>query len=256
MALTLRSPAHSFVQFGESSEVVSCQFKSFSLCLPVYLASDVHFQFYVDADTEVEAGNLCDLDNDLLEIGLTDDCGNDLMVTFPWKAERFKVGPKTLLYNCSGGLVGFDSVFSVGDCFIIKVLIQGLYETFEFCSNCLQRIDGVCHTSVLDYANEDNAFGFDYCAAVADDGSGSGGSGGSADCDPTFVQFTNQLTLSIPYTAALQAKYGDAPTVNVWIYDDSGVLVDAGLRIELDGFPPTLITINLGGSASGFVKIS
>jgi hypothetical protein len=103
----------------------------------------------------------------------------------------------------------------------------------------------------LDYGNEDNAFGFSYCA-----GANQSIDGGGDTCDPTFIQFTNQLTLAIPYTAAMQAKYGVAPTVSVWIYDGTGTLIDAGLQITLDAFPPTQIDIDLGGSASGFVKIN
>lgn len=250
MPLRIQSPTNSFIQFQESNEILSCEFKPLQLCLPVFQASDVAWQFFVIADSEVEADALCDLENDLVEIGITDFCDNSLLVTFPWKTERFRISPTTVLYNCTGGLTDFDSVIEIGECFLIKVIIQGIYETLEGCSNCLQRIGGICHTSVIEFGNEDNAFGFSYCAGAnqsIDE---------VADCEPTLIQFTNQATMSIPYTAGLQAKYGIAPTVTVWIYDYRGILIDAGLQVTLDAFPPTVINVDMGGLASGFIKIN
>jgi len=58
MAYTIYSPANSFVQFGESNEVLSCGFQPMHPCLPVYYDDDVAFQFFVQG-TEAEIDALC-----------------------------------------------------------------------------------------------------------------------------------------------------------------------------------------------------
>lgn len=231
---------------GESSLVQSCNFADINLCLPVYEEGDVWFQFIVQADSESEADVLCDLENALVEILLADGCNGSTLKTFTQKPDRYRISSTQVLYNWQYGLPGFAEVVSVGGCFVIKVVLQ---ELAEACSNCLQRIASDCHTSVVEYGNDDNFAGFNYC--------NSGGVDESAgDCDPTFVSFTNQSTLTIPYTAGLQAKYGDLPTLKVWIYDTNGELVNMSVRQAFDGYPPTEIRIDLGGPATGVLKIS
>lgn len=250
MAITLTAPRFSFVQFSESSAVQSCNFSDISLCLPVYESDDVHFQFIALTDTEEEADDLCDLTNDLIEIGIVQNCGDAFLLNFKTefdlKPNRFRIAPKQVLYNWTEGLPSFDSVIPIGGCFMIKIVINDLY---SFCSVCFQRIGDSCHTSVLEYGNDENAFGFNYCNSAEED------IDGAEDCNPTIIQFTNDETLTIPYTAGLQAKYGNMPSVQVWIYDENSELVNMGIRVAFDAYPPTELRIDLGGSASGIVKI-
>lgn len=248
MAIRIKAPANSFIQFDEPDLIQSCQVALFTLCLPVLEDNDINFQFILDTDTEAEADSLCDLTNSLLEIGVADNCDSDRLLTFTDKADRYRIGTKQVLYNWSHGLTNFGSVINKGSCFIIKITVQGPYSLFDFCSNCLQRISESCHTSVVEYGNDDNAFGFDYCGGTPVDN-------GVDECDPTIIQFTNQPNIAIPYTALLQAKYGSTPTVQVWIYDGSE-LVDMGIRVSFDAFPPTLIKADFGGLSSGIIKLS
>lgn len=245
MAYRILSPTNSFVQFGESNLIQSCNFADFSLCLPVYEDDDVYFQFVVAADSEEEADALCDLTNDMVSVGLAESCATSLIKTFAEKPDRFRISPYQVLYNWSHGLPGFATVVNVGGCFVIKVTID---EATEACSNCFNRIASDCHTSVLEYGNEDNFAGFNYCnsQAVGED---------SETCDPTFISFTNQSTLVIPYTAAMAAKYGDAPTIKVWIYEGTE-LVNMSVRQAFDAFPPTELRFDFGGPGSGIIKIS
>lgn len=249
MAITIKAPTNSFVQFNESDQVESCQFSPFSLCLPVFEDSDVTFQFILQTDTEEEADGLCDLQNALITIGIAENCGENMVLEFANKPDRYRIGPMSVLYNWQHGLPDFGSVISKGQCFLIKISVQGPYSLFDFCSNCFQRIADPCHTSVIDYGNEDNAFGFDYCGGAAID------IGDTADCSPMFIQFTNQPSIAIPYTAQMQGKYGATPTVQVWIYDGDE-LVDMGIRVSFDAFPPTVIRAYFGGNSSGVIKIS
>lgn len=244
MAIRIISPTNSFVRFGEGNNTTSCNFADINLCLPVYEEDDVAFQFVAETDTVEEADALCDLTNSLVSVGLAESC-SDEMIPFAQKPERFRISDFQVLYNWSHGLPGFADLFGIGDCFVIKVSVG---ET-EGCSNCLQRIGSDCHTSVIEYGNDDNAFGFNYCNSGSVDAD-------QAVCDPTFVTFTNALTLTIPYTAAMVAKYGTVPTLKVWIYDTNGELVNMSVRQAFDTYPPTEIRVDLGGLASGILKIN
>lgn len=246
MAYRILSPANSFVQFGESNLIQSCNYADITLCLPVYEEDDVYFQFIVAADSAEEADALCDLENSMVVVGLASNCAGALIKTFTEKPDRFRISESQVLYNWSHGLPGFSVVINVGDCFVIKVTID---ESVDACSNCFNRIAGDCHTSVIEYGNEDNFAGFNYCNSEAVDD-------GSETCDPTFVSFTNQSTLVIPYTASMQAKYGTVPTIKTWIYDTNGELVNMSVRQAFDTYPPTELRIDNGGPATGIVKIS
>lgn len=251
MAYSFSSPRNSFIQFDETGAIASCNFSTFSLCLPVYLEDDVYFQFVVTAGSVEEADQLCDLDNDLITVGIANSQSDAFAMTFAEKPIRYRLSDFQVLYNWPHGLPDFSSVISVGECFVIKVELSGaeVYTTYEAWSNCLQRISSDCHTSVIEYGNDDNAFGFNYCNSEAIDT-------GETECDPTFIQFTDQETLTVPYTAGMQAKYGNAPTLKVWIYDTNGELVNMMVRQAFDTYPPTELRFNFGGPATGIIKVS
>ena len=219
-------------------------------CLPVLEDADVNFQFVIQADSEGEADVLCDLNNDELTIGLAASCISNLLITFSDKTVRSRISPTQVLYNWSNGFKNFATVFSDRQCFFIRIKVSQYGTNYDWCSNCFVRITDGCFTSVVDYTGDDNQFGFDYCGgqAVGDD---------TAACEPTIIVFTGQATLSIPYTAQLQAMYGNVPTVTLWQNDPiTGDLVDVGIRVAFDSFPPTMIKIDNGGPASGIVKIN
>lgn len=249
MALRIKAPVNSFVQWNEVDVIDSCNFDSFSLCLPVFQDKDVYFQFIVEGDTAEETDALCDLENSLMAIGIAANCGEDRLLTFEEKPNRFRISDKQVLYNWQHGFPNFRTVISNGQCFLIKITIQTVYTIYDFCSNCFQRISNPCHTSVIEYGNDDNAFGFDYCGGGAVESN-------DVDCEPLIVEFTNKENIEIPYTTQLQNKYGPVPSVQTWIYDDSGDLVDMGIRESFDMFPPTKIKIDFGGFSSGIIKIS
>lgn len=247
MALRILSPSNSFVQFDTVESIESCEFPDINLCLPAYEDDDVNFQFVIVADTIEEADELCSLTNAGFSMGIVKGCSDGLLLTFADHPERYRISDFQVLYNWSNGLTGFSTVIAVGGCFHIKAIIG----VQSFCSNCFQRISDPCHTSVIEYGNDDNAFGFNYCNSSAIDSGGV-----TVDCDPTFISFTNQSTLAVPYTASMIAKYGNVPTIKVWIYDTDGTLVNMSVRQALDTYPPTQILIDFGGLATGILKIS
>lgn len=247
MAYRISSSQFSFIQFDETDNIVDCEFTTQEMCLPVFDVNDVWFQFNIESDTEVESDALCVVGQEPITLGLIHDCNNVPLVTFVEKPTRYRVSPTKVLYVWEQGLPAFFNYIDVGECFHILITMPTVSDQ-SFCSNCLQRIGDDCHTSVLEYSNDENAFGFNYCAG---DDLGQD----AAECEPTIIEFTNQATLTIPWTAFLQDKYGETPNVQVWTYDTNGELVAMGQRVALDNIPPTEIRIDFGGVSSGFIKI-
>lgn len=256
MALSIISPSNSFLRFGEAAASPLCIWGTIDFCLPVYNDEDIYFQFIIQG-TELEIDSLCTQDMSEVEVALVTTCNTTPLKIFTEKPTRSRLSPTQVLYNWQHGLPEFGSVVEVNECFKIQVTIEATPYGYPdaslvSCSNCLERIPDDCYTSVVEYSNEDDAFDFKYCSGGGVDG---GDDPDSGDCDPTVVTFINQSTLVIPYTALLQAKYGVIPTVQVWIYDGTGQLINMGITAGFDGYPPTLINLDLGGSASGIVVI-
>lgn len=248
MPYNIISPVNSFVQFAESSQIESCNFDPFGMCLPVFEDSDIAFQFIIQADTEAEADDLCDVTGESATVGIAETCQTGLLIEFSEKPERYRLSPTQVLFNWAHGVPGFGTVVRVGNCFVIRV---NLLDTYDFCTNCFARIGDDCHTSVIEYGNDEDFAGFVYSNSqpVQSDVDG-------AVCEPTFVTFSNQSTLAIPYTAFLQDKYGILPTIKAWLYNENGDLQNMNVQQAFDAFPPTLITFDFGGPASGVIKIS
>lgn len=237
----------SFIQFDDTDSITDCEFTTQEMCLPVFDENDAWFQFIIESDTELESEALCEVAVEPVTLGLVENCGDGYLVEFVEKPSRYRISPTRVLYVWQQGLPAFFNYIDVGMCFRIMVSMPSINDQ-TWCSNCLQRIFDDCHTTVLEYSNNENAFDFNYCAGedLGQD---------SAECEPTIIEFTNQATLTIPWTAFLQDKYGIAPNVQVWTYDETGELVAMGQRVALDALPPTEIRIDFGGVSSGFVKI-
>lgn len=245
MGYSIITPANSFVRFDGEPPETHCIHGEFKDCLPVYAESDVHYQFVVQADTIEEADALCNIGQSGIEMGLVADCDQaDFDVVFDEQPERYRISPLQVLYNWSHGLTGMLGFYNEGECFFIRVVIDDT----KYCSNCFQRIPNDCFTSVIEFGNDENFAGYYYCNSEQ-------AIEGTLICEPTVVEFVNQATLNIPYTAFLQAKYGDVPTVQTWIYDSGGVLVNMGITATFDAMPPSVISFDFGGTASGVIVI-
>jgi hypothetical protein len=259
MAITITHPKFSFVRLNETEDFDGCLVDGISYCLPVAKEDDVWFQFVAVAETAEEANQLCDAEDDLVTVGLIngdDDCLDDFVVNFKtagYKPERIRLSETQVLYNWKHGFPDYDDTYAVGDCFKIKIKIVTEDGDIVACSNCFERVTEDCYTSVVDYGSEQNIFDFNYC-----------GSGNlveveeGAECvEPQIISFENETALDIPYTAAMQDKYGTVPSVELWVFDeDTNEYVEAVVRVGFDAYPPTRILADLGGTATGFLKIS
>lgn len=254
--LSIISPANSFVRFNETAADPLCIWGAINFCLPVFDAEDVYFQFVIEG-TELEIDSLCIQSGDEVTVALVSECNTEPLLTFGEKPERIRLSLTQVLYNWSHGVPGFSSVVAVGECFKIQVTVEATpygYPDEELiaCSNCFERIADDCFTSVIEYGNDEDAFGFKYC-----NGGNMAGAyeNTESDCGPTIVTFVGVGTLAIPYTQLLKDKYGDFPTVQVWIYDGTGQLLNMGITAAFDTYPPTMINLDFGGTASGIVVI-
>lgn len=257
MAISIISPANSFIRFNETAADPLCIWGTVDFCLPVYDAEDVYFQFVIEG-TEYEIDSMCTQSGDEITVELVSDCNGTPLLTFTEKPERIRLSTTQILYNWYHGLPGFAGPVSVGECFKIQITAAAMpygYPDSDLvaCSNCFERIASDCFTSVVEYGNDEDAFGFKYCNAGNLNGAYEEPS--TLDCSPTIVTFVGVATLAIPYTALLQAKYGVFPTVQVWIYDGTGQLINMGITASFDTYPPTMINLDFGGAASGIVVI-
>lgn len=248
MAIVIISPKFSFVNFTESLTVDSELWPDLYEVLPVVEDSDVWFQFILQTDTKAEADTLCADMGSIVKLGIANSCAENNILNFTDLPERYRIDDTHVLYNWVHGLPLFGTVIDDGECFIIKITINDGMDSTHFCSGLFKRYLNSAFTAVLDYTNSDNFADFDYCGGVSIDQQ-------AVDCTPTEISFTNQTVLDIPYTALLQSKYGVVPTVQCWVRDISGNLRNPGLEITLDAFPPTNIHVDLGGMASGILKI-
>lgn len=244
MAYTLTAPINSFVQFNETGEITSCGFQVKTDCLPMYQDDDVAFQFIVSG-TEEETAALCGPYGIRPAVGLSRDCMN-MDLTVDALPDIFRIDDTHILYQWAAGFPGFGEVFATNECFNIMITLNGQ----SFCSNCFYRIPDICWTSALAYTNDDNFAGFNYCSGGSSNGPVDG------DCTQEFFAFNNLATLTVPYTAAMLATYGNFPSIQVWIYDTNGELYDPGIRVALDTYPPNEIRLDFGGTASGVFRIS
>lgn len=257
---SLFSPAASFIQFSEM-DTEHCTFGTVRATLPILNEADVAFQVYVQG-TEDEIDELATFgNNDGVKFGIAaTDIYQSILLEFADIPERFRVSDTQILYNWTAGLPGFYDVVNIGECFTILAIVTTGGEEQLFTSNQFIRIGDDCFTSLLEYGSDDNAFGFNYCASAVDPTDPGGGGEEEPPvtpptCQPTRIVFTNMTTMRIPYTAQLEALYGATPTVQAWIYDETGDLVNMGISIRMDGSPPTEINLNFGGNASGIVII-
>lgn len=232
----------SFLQFSESDIISACNWPDTEMCLPVFQSNDVAFQFVIAADTEEEADVLCSIDSNPVVVGHVEAC-SDALTPFTGTVTRYRIAPLQILYYWSNGITTLNTM-EIGQCFKIGIEV---FEQF-FCSNCFQRIGSDCHTSVVEFYGDENAFGYNYCAGESVDED-------ATDCEPLILQFTNQSSMVIPWTAYLESIYGQTPSINVWTYDGSE-LVQAGQVVKYDTFPPTEIRIDFGGVNSGIIKIT
>ncbi len=160
MAYRFISPVNSFVQFEETGVILSCGFRPMTMCLPVFYDDDIAYQFIVEADTEEEIDLLCGVLEALVpRVGATSDCSS-FDIEFDCVPDTFRIDDTHVLMQWPYGFPDFTLVYNDGDCFRIMIELGDQ----SFCSNCFYRVAAVCWTTRLEYSNDDNFAGFNYCA--------------------------------------------------------------------------------------------
>jgi hypothetical protein len=264
---SISAPKGSFVQFDET-DIEHCMWGTVRATLPVYSDDDIAFQFFVSG-TEAEIDELVNFYNTAVTVGIAgiDDetFTEPTLIEFAEEPERFRISDTAMLYNWTAGLPGFQEVIDVGQCFKIQVTVNLSGDGSDVkTSNRFIRVGDDCYTSVLQYGNDDNAFGFNYCYSsdfVPPDGGGGGGGGTTnpppqnTACEPMAIQFTNESTWVMPYTTEMADAYGSTPTVQVWLADVNGDYVKTDGLVKMDAYPPNYLEFDFGGTASGIIII-
>lgn len=73
-------------------------------------------------------------------------------------------------------------------------------------------------------------------------------------CDNIIIPFANQGTMNIAYSLSMRSRFGKAPHIRVY-HKDGTEYVEPMIEIRMVGNPVTLIKIDNGGAATGFVKL-
>lgn len=132
--------------------------------LPVYAADDVAFQLQLSGSPD-EIDALCAGWKDI-KLKLLSGCNYkdedtepDVIKTY---TGRFKVwirGTTEAILYWPHGLPGIENDIECDACFQLAVQVN----THLFPSACLKRICNPCHTALIEYYCEENAYGFQYC---------------------------------------------------------------------------------------------
>lgn len=254
----ITAPKGSFVQF-EPTDTEHCTWGTVRATLPVYSEDDVKFQFFVTG-TEEEIDELANFYTTGVTVGLVSVEEGELteptILEFEDEPERYRLSDTVMLYNWTAGLPGLFGVVDVRECFKIQVTLNLSEGGYSQNSNRFIRIGDPCFTSVLEYTNDDNFAGFNYC--ISADGSVTPlppTNGEPPTCEPTTITFSNISTFTLPYTTQLQDAYGPIPTVQVWLYDIDGQLVLSTIQAKGDAYPPDNLFFDFGGNASGIIII-
>lgn len=94
--------------------------------------------------------------------------------------------------------------------------------------------------------------------APGSSGGGSGSSGGTSGAnDVEIIPFSNQASITIPWTAGRTARFGSYPMLQVWFTDIAATPQLVQVPILVDAAPPlqTNFIIDLTGNANGYVII-
>jgi len=162
--ITIISPHYSFIQFNNLQESHLCNHYPFG-CLPVADEGDISFQIIATTETEEEANYLCN-NTQAIKVRLqhANDCENTesfiVEYTPNLKFERLRTGAKDIALFWQHGLPNITGLIDIGDCFVIQLILP---DETVLCSNCFERVEEDCYTTVIEYASPSDNFGFVYC---------------------------------------------------------------------------------------------
>jgi hypothetical protein len=171
MAYTFRNPLYSLVQFGATLPLQT---------LPVALASDLAFQFFVDFDTETDANAAEAADPATLQLILLSGSDNTPTTFFTNKLidyslanyffDKYRLSATSILYTWKNGLPGFDTGITgqpkhvdCEECFQLIVVGSVGNTAIALFSNDFVRVCDTEYTSVLKYRCNENSYQFNYC---------------------------------------------------------------------------------------------
>jgi len=188
------SPQYSFIKFDSPESIDNCCDGEQDFCIPIIEENDTWFQFKITSTSYAEIQALMSGPIEDLQLVLLNGTGNNAVSIAAntlrnWTAddsiyfERYRTGLYEVTYQWRGNFKDIKTLLSCNDCFQIAVIKMSDPTTGEFSdefsdefdtdtalvyelasiSNCLKRICGDCYTTVLEYYNEEDYAGFNYC---------------------------------------------------------------------------------------------
>lgn len=170
MSRRIISPDFSFVRFAVASEE-----QAYRNTLPVYLNTDLKFQFFIDCDTIVEADAVLAESPDHLRLVLLEARGYDddsdlisgIIYDFTTAGgktfELVRISDYTIALLWEKDLVNLPTHIDCDQCFRLGLNIQIGATNYRRASNTFYRSCSSKNTSLIEYANDENVFGFAYC---------------------------------------------------------------------------------------------
>jgi hypothetical protein len=161
------SPQYSFVNFNTITTSDCCDGNN-QECLPFANVFDLVFQFSIKCDTITEANDLMltqDIDSILNLIDgptgtlLYDYTTNDLLFFEKYRTDTTTVTYiwRNPLYQILYDMVHFDDTFSLQ----VVIKVNGII--VAALSNLFKAISDQCYTSLIEYTNDQDYAGFNYC---------------------------------------------------------------------------------------------
>jgi len=154
--MTITSPKYNFVRFGSPEENPCCDMDN-TFCVPIFSDSDNFFQVKTDADATLQLVLLRGTGNDASTLSANTlrnwTSGDGLSF------DKYNTGPGAYIHVWQHAFFNFATYIKCDECFQLA-LIGGDAPVF---SNPFKRICSDCYTSIVEFYNDDNYAGFEYC---------------------------------------------------------------------------------------------
>lgn len=168
------SPAYSFIKFNSPEAENYCCIGDETFCIPVIYDTDLAFQFIISGANLTEGNTIYDTPLSQIRLLLLKGSGNeeaDILgnTLRDWTTEdvltfeKNRTARNAVTYLWRNILKDITDLVACNGCFQLAVKAQIGDNTIIGISNCLVLKCDDCFTSVLEYYNDEDYAGFDYC---------------------------------------------------------------------------------------------
>ena len=168
----LVSPKYSFVDFNPPANTQCCEGKG-ELPLPIATDNDLQFQVNADCSTIDVANNIMANADNLIQLKLLSQAGevlHDWTSVENWKFKKYRTSEKIVTFLWYRPLTNIINLVPSSECFSLRVMAQfdigAVVLEKQADSNLFHINTNSCYTSLLEYINDEDYAGFNYCAVI------------------------------------------------------------------------------------------